>query len=89
MRVNISSRGINVNFGTKKIQANISNVERVPIEGNYKMYEGEYNITPLAFEQQELETKNKILEDNLIVKEVPYFEVSNIQGTTVYIGSEV
>lgn len=52
-------------------------------------YEGEYNITPLAFQQQELETKDKYLEENVIVKEVPFFEVSNVEGTTVYIGSEV
>lgn len=56
---------------------------------NAEKYEGEYNITPLAFQQQELETKNRILEENVIVREVPFFEVSNTEGTTVYIGSEV
>ena len=56
---------------------------------NAEKYKGEYNITPLAFQQQELETKNRILEENVIVREVPFFEVSNTEGTTVYIGSEV
>ena len=56
---------------------------------NAEKYKGEYNITPLAFKQQELKTKDKLLEENVIVKEVPFFEVSNTEGTTVYIGSEV
>lgn len=59
------------------------------ISPDYDMYKGSYNITPLAYNKQELETKNKIMEKNLIVKEVPFFEVSNTEGTTVYIGSEV
>lgn len=52
-------------------------------------YKGSYNIIPLAYKKQELETKNKLMEKNLIVKEVPFYEVSNQEGTTVYIGSEV
>ena len=80
MKVKISTNGINVNFG---------NVQRVPLEDNYKKYDGEYDITPLAYQQQELETKNKILEENVTVREVPFYEVSNTEGTTVYIGSEV
>lgn len=48
-------------------------------------YKGEYVVTPLAFNSQELNTKDKVLEENIIVKEVPYFEVSNLEGTTVYI----
>lgn len=56
---------------------------------NAEKYKGEYNITPLAFQQQKLETKDKFLEENVIVREVPFYEVSNVEGTTVYIGREV
>lgn len=56
---------------------------------NADKYKGEYVISPKAYQEQELDTKNKLLEKNLIVKEVPFFEVSNLEGTTVYIGSEV
>ena len=52
------------------------------------MYEGAYEVTPLPFESQTLETKNKMMNDNVVVLEIPYFETSNISGTTVYIGGE-
>lgn len=52
-----------------------------------EIYDGEYDIIPKAFEEQELETKDKILKDNVKVREIPYFETSNIYGDTVYIGN--
>ena len=51
-----------------------------------EIYDGEYDITPLAFQEQELETKDKLLEKNIKVKEIPFFETSNLYGDTVYIG---
>lgn len=44
------------------------------------VYEGEYIITPKAYELQTLETENKLLEGNVVVLEVPYFEVDNVDG---------
>ena len=52
-------------------------------------YEGEYEVTPKAFEPVVLPTKNKLLADDVTVTKVPYYEVSNETGTTVYIASEV
>lgn len=52
-------------------------------------YKGEYEITPLAYQEQEFETKDKYLQKNIKVKEIPFFETSNLYGNTVYIGSEV
>lgn len=63
-------------------------VEKIP-ETDIEIYKGNYNIIPKTEEEQQLETENKYLEKNIIVSKVPYFEVSNIEGTTVYIGSEV
>ena len=52
-------------------------------------YEGEYFVTPQP-EAQTLPTKNKVLQDDLVVKSIPFFAVSNTSGgNTVYIGSEV
>ena len=42
-----------------------------------------------AFEPVVLPTKNKLLADDVTVTKVPYYEVSNETGTTVYIASEV
>lgn len=53
-------------------------------------YDGDYVVTPKAYEQTVLETDGLYMRDNVVVLEVPYFETSNLQnGYTVYIGSEV
>lgn len=49
-------------------------------------YEGEYIVKPTVDDQM-LETKNKLMVDNVTVLAIPYFETSNIaNGLTVYIG---
>lgn len=53
-------------------------------------YTGEYDVTPKAFETQTLETAGKVLSDNIVIVEIPYFETSNpANGKTVYIAKEV
>lgn len=52
----------------------------------YEKYEGEYEVTPRIVEQMLL-TKDKVMKDNVKVKEIPFYEVDNLQnGKTVYIG---
>jgi hypothetical protein len=52
-------------------------------------YQGEYIITP-KMEAQTLPTKKKVLFEDVTVKEIPVFRVSNTSGgTTVYIANEV
>lgn len=65
-------------------EINIQPGEDMPV------YEGRYIVTPMAYEEQVLETKGKKMEDNVVVKEVPYYETSNVDGgETVYIAGEV
>lgn len=52
-------------------------------------YQGPYIVTPLANEQQILNTKFKYMSDDVTVNKVPYYETSNDSGTTVYIASGV
>lgn len=53
-------------------------------------YTGDCTVTPKADTDIVLNTCGKLLDDDVIVKKIPYFEVSNTQdGKTVYIGSEV
>lgn len=52
-------------------------------------YRGEHVIVPKAQTEQILETANKIVDQNITVKKVPYYETSNDYGETVYICSEV
>lgn len=54
--------------------------------GDYKHYEGKYEVKP-SFEKQKLNTKNKVMDDDVTVKEIPVTVVSNSSGgNTVIIG---
>lgn len=50
-------------------------------------YEGNYIVTPKAFEQTVLETKSKLMLDDVTVLEIPYYRTSNPSGgDTIFIG---
>ena len=51
-------------------------------------YTGEYEVTPKTYEEQILPTRNKKLNNNITVKKIPQFEVSNEYGNTLIIGEE-
>lgn len=53
------------------------------------VYDGVYEVIPKANHSQTLETANKLMEENVLIFEVPYFQTSNEHGDTVYIASEV
>jgi len=54
----------------------------------FPTYPGPYIVTPTKHEQL-LETQNKLMKADVKVKAIPYYETSNINGTTVYIANEV
>lgn len=54
-----------------------------------EVYGGTYEVIPKARQSQTLETANKLMEEDVLVFEVPYFQTSNEHGDTVYIASEV
>lgn len=55
----------------------------------YEPYIGEYEITPRAFNSQMLDTANKVLGQNIVVTEIPYYETGNeANGVTSYIAKE-
>ena len=58
--------------------------ETVPV------YDEQYTVTPKAFEDIVLHTKNKKMINDVTVKEIPYFETSNLSGgLTVYIAGQI
>lgn len=61
--------------------------EIIMVEHGFNPYEGPYEVTPLAFIEQKLPTKDKNMLDDVTVFEIPYDEVSNPTGTTVVIAS--
>ncbi len=76
---------------TKEIRGLIScGINRIGEYEPLPVYGGDYEVVSKANKDSYLETKNKKLTDNIHVKEIPYFETTNLSnGLTVYIGSEV
>lgn len=59
-------------------------------EATKEKYEGNYIVTPSAEEDIVLETKDKLMTDDLTLKKIPFHETTNDSGgITVYIGKEV
>lgn len=50
-------------------------------------YGGEYTIIP-SIEEQSMNTKDKLLKENVTIEPIPYYETSNESGKTVYIGDK-
>ena len=63
--------------------------DRKTAGGTGDPYAGDYIVIPKVTEQV-LPTSEKYMEDDVTIKSIPYFEVSNTAGGgTVYIGSEL
>lgn len=87
LRASISSRGTLSGAITSKGSL-IATVSKPAFIGG-EQYEGSYDVTPKV-EGQTMPTKNKVLIDDMTVKAIPIFKVSNTSGgNTVYIGNEV
>lgn len=65
------------------------NFGEVQIVTDADPYEGAYDATPKPT-QQTLPTKGKIMTQDVTVRAIPYFDVSNLSGgQTIYIANEV
>lgn len=64
-------------------------VVAIPHAAKIDAYEGDYEVTP-QIDPQTLETAGKRMKDNVQIKAIPFFDVSNNSGgSTVYIGSSI
>ena len=52
-------------------------------------YDGDYEVIPQAHDEVILPTNGLVMKDDVTVREVPYYEVSNEYGYTVYIASNI
>lgn len=67
----------------------ISFGEMTFVQQDVLIYEGDYSVTPTV-SSQTLQTAQKLMREDLTIKEIPYFVVSNASGgDTVYIAKEV
>lgn len=74
--------------GYYPIQLKVCGYQRVTVYGEADPYEGAYEVTP-KISAQKLETKKKVLTDDINVKGVPAYETSNTAGgKTFYIAKE-
>lgn len=51
----------------------------------HETYNGNYNVIPSAFEDITLNTNNKIMQRDVTVSKIPYYQTSNTNGVTIYI----
>lgn len=73
--------------GTLSQPESISGTLTLPTVISPDTYEGAYEVTPEAYNEQTLETANKLLTADVNVKEIPYYETTNPGGGyTVIIG---
>lgn len=71
----------------QKFKAEFKELQQVAADREH--YTGAYEVTP-STEQQMLETKDLVMDDDVTVKKIPFYEVTNAAGgTTVTIGREV
>ena len=54
-----------------------------------KLYEGDYVVIPKADAATVLPTRDRLMQDDVTVQKIPYYETANPTGDTVYIASEV
>ena len=57
------------------------------IAKNFDNYTGTYTITPKIISQS-IPTANKLMNDDVTVNGIPYYEVTNQQGGTTFIIAE-
>lgn len=77
---------IKISFGKDNGEIKLDFKDKIVLGEQYQDYEGEYEVTPRTVAQV-LPTKEKNMKDNVTVKEIPFYEVDNLQnGKTVYIG---
>jgi hypothetical protein len=84
------ANGFPVKFGTNDKSFGLGFGQVQVVHGNgLPPYEGEYEVTPKV-EAQTLNTAQKYMVQDLTVKEIPCYKVSNnAGGNTVYIAKEV
>lgn len=70
-----------------ELDADFGEIQSVNIGG--EIYDGDYTVTPKVAAQT-MKTKGKAMVDDVTIKAIPFFNVSNTSGgSTVYIAREI
>lgn len=77
-------------YGTLSCNRGLSGQLSVPAKTEHEVFAEDYEVIPNTLEDQVLNTANKVLSKDIVVRKIPYQETGNTsEGTTVYIGMEV
>ena len=89
VRINVSSGpAVTFRFGQDASPAMAVELGR-PVYMGGEPYEGPYDVTPKVTAQT-LPTAKKFMQEDVSVRAIPYFDVSNpAGGNTIYIANEV
>ena len=94
MRMDVNFSESTQSFATKmdgldqKFDANFEHTQEVTVV-NGTPYKGPYEVTPRVVGQT-METRNKVMTDDVTIRAIPVYRTSNQSGgTTVYIANEV
>ena len=89
VRINVSpSPSVKFRFGQPDSPAMAVELGR-PVYMGGEPYDGPYEVTPKV-SSQTLPTAKKLMLDDVSVRAIPYFDVSNqAGGNTIYIANEV
>ena len=98
MKINVTFRetgqSFNANFdqfqeSNQSFDTTFEHFQEVTIRQDVEYYEGSFEVTPKV-DAQTLATADKFMAEDVHIKEIPFFDVTNLSGgSTVYIGSEV
>lgn len=89
VRINVSSSpSVTFRFG-QDASPNIAVELGRPVYTGGEPYDGPYEVTPKV-SAQTLQTAQKFMREDVSVRAIPYFDVSNpAGGNTIYIANEV
>ena len=86
LRIKFVQPKLKVRFGQSQLKV----VLGTPVSRGHfdaPIYDGDYVVVPMAWEQQSLPTSMKLLTQDVTVLEIPYYETTNLSGGyTVNIG---
>jgi hypothetical protein len=84
-----TNQRLDVHFGStdQRLDATFENFQQITVLEDAEVYDGDYEVTPQVTPQV-LQTRLKLMREDLRVQAIPYYDVGNTAGgSTVYIGT--
>lgn len=77
--------GLQIEKNTVPIELEVKDYIGAYTPEGIETYEGDYTTIPKVSEQK-MDTKKKMMKDDVTIRQIPFHEFSNETGTTVVIG---